>query len=153
MYFRSFFRVSAVAVVALVVAALPARAVPTHDVYILLDKGGSMGQANFDAQISTIGRLISDYGGQANSPMRFLIIDFETTSYVVHSLDDPQDLPSVLSALNSIVYTGGWTDTAGAVNLMLNEFNAFGETGNVSTRMVFTAYGPSGPVDVCSYAN
>tara|TARA_B110000467_G_C18010231_1_gene310127 strand:- start:16 stop:123 length:108 start_codon:yes stop_codon:yes gene_type:complete len=34
---------------------LPARAVPTHDVYILLDKGGSMGQANFDAQISTMG--------------------------------------------------------------------------------------------------
>ncbi|MDE0796196.1 MAG: VWA domain-containing protein [Alphaproteobacteria bacterium] len=110
MYFRSFFRVSAVAVVALVVAALPARAVPTHDVYILLDKSGSMGQANFDAQISTIGSLISDYGGQANNPMRFSIIDFATTSNVVHSLDDPQDLPSVLSALDSIVYTDGWTE-------------------------------------------
>jgi hypothetical protein len=55
MSFRSFFRVSAVAVVALVVAALPARAVPTHDVYILLDKSGSMGQANFGAQIRRSG--------------------------------------------------------------------------------------------------
>lgn len=39
---------------------------------------------------------------------------------------------------------------------MLNAFNAFGEAGNVSTGIVFTdgvPYGPSGPVDVCSYAN
>lgn len=155
MYFRSFFRTSAIAVAALVIGALPARAVPFHDVYILLDKSGSMGQTNFNAQIATIRNLINDYGGQADNPMRFSIIDFATTSSVVHSLSDPQDLPSVLSALNSIVYTGGWTDTAGALNLMLNESNAFGAAGNVSTGIVFTdgvPYGPGGAVDVCGYA-
>jgi hypothetical protein len=47
--------------------------------------------------------------------------------------------------LNSIVYTGGWTDTAGAVNLMLNEFNAFGEAGNVTTGIVFTDGVPYAP--------
>lgn len=155
MYFRSFFTASAVAIAALVIAALPARAMPFHDVYILLDKSGSMGQTNFDAQIDTIESLINDYGGQADNPMRFSIIDFATTSSVVHSLDDPQDLPSVLSALNAIDYNGGWTDTAGAINLMLNEFTNFGGGGNVSTGIVFTdgvPYGPGGAVDVCSYA-
>lgn len=61
-----------------------------------------MGLTNFNAQISAIQTLINDYGGQANNPMRFSIIEFATSSNVVHSLDAPQDLPSVLNSLNSI---------------------------------------------------
>ena len=73
MRFRTIIRSCALALAALVITALPARAMSFHDVYILLDKSGSMGLTNFNAQISAIQNLINDYGGQANNPMRFSI--------------------------------------------------------------------------------
>ena len=37
-----------------------------------------MDLTNFNAQISAIQNLINDYGGPANNPMRFSIIEFAT---------------------------------------------------------------------------
>jgi hypothetical protein len=156
MRFRTIIRSCALAFAALVITALPARAMPFHDVYILLDKSGSMGLTNFNAQISAIQTLINDYGGQANNPMRFSIIEFATSSNVVHSLDAPQDLPSVLNSLNSIGYSGGYTDTAGALSLMLDEHDTYSGNGNFATGIIFTdgvPYAPGGSVDVCQYEN
>lgn len=78
MRFRTIIRSCALAFAALVVTALPAGVMPFHDVYILLDKSGSMDLTNFNAQISAIQNLINDYGGPANNPMRFSIIEFAT---------------------------------------------------------------------------
>ena len=80
MFVRSLMKCAAIAAFTVVVGALPARAMPFHDVYIMLDNSGSLGQANFDAQKQAAINLVQDYGGNPNNPMRFSIIDFATSS-------------------------------------------------------------------------
>ncbi|CAN0530208.1 unnamed protein product, partial [Laminaria digitata] len=145
---------------ALVVAALPARAVPFHDVYIMLDNSGSLGQTNFNAQKQAAIDLVSDYGGNPNNPMRFAVIEFATNATEIHSLGDPlnpgdpQDPADVLATLNALNYTQGYTNTRDALQLMLDGFDAFAHPGSTQTAILFTdgqPYGPSGPETVCDY--
>ena len=162
--FNACFRTFAVALAALFVGTVPLRAMPFHDVYIMLDNSGSLGQANFDAQKQAAIDLINDYGGNPNNPMRFAVIEFATNATEIHSfadpLDpsarlDPQDPADVLATLNTLSYSGGYTNTPDALELMLDGFNNFYHTGTTQTAILFTdgqPYGPSGPLDVCQYA-
>ncbi|MFT5485645.1 MAG: hypothetical protein ACI9JL_001420 [Paracoccaceae bacterium] len=154
MIFKTMLRTSAFALVAMLIAILPARAMPFHDVYLMLDNSGSLGSVDFDAQKQAAINVINDYGGQANNPMRFSIIEFATDATIVHSLGDSQDTSDVLASLNALSYTGGWTDTPEAIQLMLGEFDTFGNAGNVATAILFTDGQPrdiSGELDVCQY--
>lgn len=162
MSFRSFFNASAVAIAALVISALPARAVPFHDVYILLDNSGSLQQANFDAQKQAAIDLVNDYGGNPNNPMRFAVIEFATDATEIHSLADPldplapQDPADVIATLNALNFTGGYTNTRDALQLMIDGFTEFGHAGTTQTAILFTdgqPYGPNGAEDVCVYEN
>jgi hypothetical protein len=75
---------------------------PYHDVVIMLDNSGSLGPADFLAQRQAATNLVTDYGGQANNPMRFAVIDFAKNVNIVHGLDDPQDQSSVLASLTGL---------------------------------------------------
>lgn len=163
MFVRSFLKYVAIAAFSAVIGALPARAMPFHDVFIMLDNSGSLGFDNFNAQKQAAINLVQDYGGNPNNPMRFSIIEFATTATLVHSLEDdplnpggPQDLNGVLATLNGLSYTGGYTDTPGALQLMIDEFLTRGGFPNTTSAILFTdgqPYGPNGPLDVCQYAN
>lgn len=127
---------------------------PFHDVFILLDNSGSMGAANFEAQKQTVVSLVNDYGGQANNPMRFSVIQFASNVSVVHSLNDSQDVASVIQSLNDLNYTGGYTRTDNALSLMLDEWDQFSFGAGVSSAIVFTdgqPYGSSGSIEVCNF--
>lgn len=163
MEFRSTLKCAVFAALVVLVGAVPARAVPYHDVFIMLDNSGSLGAADFAAQRQAAIDLVQDYGGNPNNPMRFSIIDFATTATLIHSLEDdplnpggPQDHSAVLTTLNALTFTGGWTDTPGALQLMLDEQALYGSDENTSTAILFTdgqPYGPSGPLNVCGYEN
>ncbi len=161
MSLRSVIGSSAVALAALVFAASQARAVQFHDVYILLDNSGSLGQTNFDAQKQAAVNLINDYGGNPNNPMRFAVIEFATDATEIHSLADPldpfapQDPADVLAALDALTYSRGYTNTPDALQLMLDGFETFQHAGGTQTAILFTdgqPYGPRGEVPVCQYA-
>lgn len=160
MPFRSFFQSSAIAIAALMIAVMPARAVPYHDVYIMLDNSGSLTAANFNAQKQAAIELINDYGGNPNNPMRFAVIEFATNATEIHSLGNPldplapQDPADVLATLNALSFTGGYTNTRDALQLMLNGFGTFDHIGATQTAILFTdgqPYAPSGPQTVCGY--
>ena len=128
-----------------------ARAMPFHDVVIMLDKSGSLGSTNFLAQRQAAINLVTDYGGQANNPMRFAVIDFATNVKVIHGFDDSQDHGDVLASLTGPSYTGGWTNTDGALQQVIQQFDAFSGAPNTMTAILLTdgqPYGPSGPEDV-----
>jgi len=150
--FRTLSRVLGALFIAFVVFASLARAVPYHDVVIMLDNSGSLGSANFLAQRQAAINLVTDCGGQANNPMRFAVIDFATNVNIVHGLDDPQDQSSVLASLTGLNYTGGYTNTHGALVEMINQLDVFSSFPNTMTGILFTdgqPYGPSGPESVC----
>lgn len=160
---RSFVGTVATIIMIAFAGILPARAMPFHDVFVMLDNSGSLGQANFDAQKQAAINLVTDYGGNPNNPMRFSIIEFATNATLIHSLeDDPlnpggaQDHSAVLATLNGLSFTGGYTDTPGALQLMLNESNLWSGFPNTTTAILFTdgqPYGPTGQLSVCQYEN
>ena len=133
MGFRTLSRALGALFVTFVVFASPARAVPYHDDVIMLDNSGSLGSANFLAQRQAAINPVTDCGGQANNPMRFAVIDFATNVNIVHGLDDPQDQSSVLASLTGLNYTGGYTNTHGALVEMINQLDVFSSFPNTMT--------------------
>lgn len=129
---------------------------PFHDVFILLDNSGSLGSVNFEAQKQTAISLVNDYGGQANNPMRFSVIQFATNASIVHSLNDPQAVGDVVQSLNDLNYTGGFTRTDDALALMLDEWDQYFGGAGTSSAIIFTdgqPYSSSGPVEICNFEN
>lgn len=156
MIFKTFFRTGAFALAALVIAAVPARAMPFHDVYIMLDNSGSLGSTNFAAQKQAAINLVNDYGGNPNNPMRFAIIEFATEATEIHSLGGQQDPADVIATLTALSYSRGYTNTPDALQLMIDGFDTFTPGDGTRTAILFTdgqPYGPSGPEDVCQYEN
>lgn len=160
MSFRSFFQSSAIAIATLMIAVLPARAVPFHDVYIMLDNSGSLGVANFNAQKQAAIELINDYGGNPNNPMRFAVIEFATNATEIHSFADPldplapQDPADVLATLNALNYSMGYTNTRDALQLMIDGFDWFGHPGAIQTAILFTDGQPftqQGAQTICDF--
>ena len=147
-------RLAGAVVIAFLCAVSPLRAMPFHDVVLMLDNSGSLGSANFLAQRQAAINLVTDYGGDPNNPMRFSVIDFATNVTVVHSLNDSQDQADVLASLAGLSYTGGYTDTAGALVAMLTEFDTYSGGANTQTAILFTdgqPYTSQGPQDVCQF--
>ncbi|MGB0632033.1 MAG: VWA domain-containing protein [Alphaproteobacteria bacterium] len=137
---------------AFLVSVSPVRAMPFHDVVIMLDNSGSLGSANFLAQRQAAINLDTDYGGQPLNPMRFAVIDFATNVSVIHGFDDSQNQNDVLASLTGLSYTGGYTNTGGALSEMMNQFDVFSGAPNSMTAILFTdgqPYGPTGPEGVC----
>ncbi len=152
MKFINSFRFAAAAVVLFAVSVSGARAMPFHDVVIMLDNSGSLGSENFLAQRQAAINLVNDYGGDPGNPMRFAVIDFATNVTVVHGLDGSQNVADVTAALAGLNYTGGWTDTESALIQMMNQFDTFSQGGNTLTGILFTdgqPYTNLGPQSVC----
>lgn len=156
MFFRKFCRAVFALIVFSSLTVTGARAMPFHDVFIMLDNSGSLTQVNFDAQQQAAINMVNDYGGNPNNPMRFSIIDFATNVTPVHGFGDSQAVPDVVAAIGGLTHTGGWTNTVGALVEMMAQFDAELPNSNTTSVVLFTdgvPYGPSGPEDVCQFAS
>ena len=154
MIFRRICRAAFALIVFSSLVATGARAMPFHDVFIMLDNSGSLTQVNFDAQQQAAINMVNDYGRNPNNPMRFSIIDFATNATPVHGFGDSQAVPDVVAALSGLTHTGGWTNTDDALSEILAQLDAELPNGNTTSVVLFTdgiPLGPQGAEDVCHH--
>lgn len=106
------------------------------DVVFMLDASGSYGPANFQKQLNSVRSTIQsmDIG---NGSSRVALISFGTTATLHFRLDQFTTKKAVLDAC-SIQYSGGSTNTAAGLQLMLSEFTARKRGGVVQIGIVMT---------------
>jgi len=121
----------------------PLKGCPT-DVVFVLDESGSIGRANF-ARVKSflsklVGRLDIDSGNT-----RVGLVTFATTVGTVINLNAHSSVASIRSAISSLRYTGGNTNTSGALAYVRTTMltSAAGDRSNVPNVVVVLTDGQS----------
>lgn len=85
------------------------------DLCWMLDQSGSVGQSNHDTAKQFISNVVSFFTiGLSRTRVGF--VAYSTSSHIEFELDEHTDLTSLQEAIEDVVYRGGWTATALALN-------------------------------------
>ena len=92
------------------------------DVIFVLDASGSIKDYNFERMKAFVVNVTNQFtiGPQHT---RVGVIVFSTNAKVAFSLDTYDTADGVISHTEGIEYSGGWTDTASALNLLVSELS------------------------------
>jgi len=124
------------------IAAVPPRC--PLDIVIVLDESGSIGGGNFDLVKSFLVELVG-YLDVDSGNTRVGLVTYSTSLGTFFNLNVYSSISSVQSAISSLSYTGGSTDTAAAlahVRTMMLTSEA-GDRPNVSNVVVLLTHGQS----------
>tara|TARA_R110002110_G_scaffold11824_9_gene56627 strand:- start:2284 stop:3012 length:729 start_codon:yes stop_codon:yes gene_type:complete len=117
---------SAVAAVFLVFAsAMPSKAMPvtvTQDIIFLFDSSGSLGSSGYQGQIDFMVDVVQNYGGDAQHPTRFGLIEFSSQTWERYDFFDNQDPAVIANFLNGLSHQGGSTYTRSGVQTAITAF-------------------------------
>ena len=118
------------------------------DIIFVVDESGSIGATNFDLMKNFLSRLVSRLGIESGNT-RVGLITYSSDIGSGFNLSDYQTIASVQSAILSLHYRGGGTDTARALAYVRTTMltSAAGDRGNVSNVVVVLTDGHSANVD------
>ena len=90
------------------------------DLVFLLDASGSIGSVNFRNTLNLVAEIVSglEIGPDEG---QVAVIRFGDTASLIFGLTAHDNQADLLTAINNIRYTGGQTNTAGALNLLLSD--------------------------------
>ena len=90
------------------------------DLVFVIDASGSVGPTNFDLIRDFITTIVMslDIGPDAS---QVGVIRFASDASVIFNLDTHDNQADLLTAVSNIIYTGGGTNTAAALNLLLSD--------------------------------
>ncbi len=120
------------------------------DVLLLMDASGSVGSSDFDMEKTFVNDVINSVFPDPED--RVGIIRFSTSVDTLYQFDDDQTRTTLSSFVNTISYPGGWTDTLGALNQAIVEFDTLSSTEKDKLIIIITDGNPilSGEAqDVC----
>ncbi|MGD9773073.1 vWA domain-containing protein [Diaphorobacter sp.] len=113
---------------ALAAASLATHAAPTTQLGFLVDASGSIGTTNFNIMkagyVAALGALPTD------GSIEVTVVTFASSAatVVAPTVVTGASLPGILALINSIVYSGGGTDTAAGINHITNLMTGPGNT-------------------------
>ena len=92
------------------------------DLIFVLDSSGSVGSSNFQNVRNFVSNLVSQLEiGPDNTQVG--LINFDSSYRVEFHLNTHQDSSSLVRAIANIPYSGGGTNTAAALTILLSEFS------------------------------
>ncbi|MCB2106769.1 MAG: VWA domain-containing protein [Rhodobacteraceae bacterium] len=151
-----FFRGMAVA--AAMAVSAPALAVPItvpQDVILLADTSGSLGFSGFTYVQEYLDYLNSQMPGRDDT--RLGLINFSTDVITEATIQDNLSVPSMLNEINTMSYQGGFTNTVGAIQSAIQQFDAYSDDLNPKLMVLITDGNPympyGGDADVCQFVN
>ena len=92
------------------------------DLVFLLDQSGSVGQNNHDLALRFMESVVNFYNISSEGT-RVSVITFSTGADVEFNFERHDSLRQVTRAIRRISYSGGWTQTALALDLAADAFN------------------------------
>jgi len=128
----------------------------TMDICFALDASSSIGQSSFTTELDWLANLI---GTGLTNDARVGIIRFATISqYLLNfTQSDAYSTTQLESFVESIYYTGGWTNTVAAIEQAIAMFDAESDAQRSKVLVIITDGNPNlpngGDVDVCALAS
>jgi len=120
------------------------------DVMFLMDASGSVGPTDFLIEKAFVRDIINTVFPDPED--RVSIVRFSTTIDTIHQFTDTQTRNNLESIVNNITYPGGWTDTLGALNRAISEFDTLSSPEKDKLIIIITDGNPivpNGAQDVC----
>jgi len=118
------------------------------DIIFVVDESGSIGATNFDLMKNFLSRLVSRLGIESGNT-RVGLITYSSAVGTGFNLSDYHTIASVQSAISSLHYPGGGTNTGAALTYVRTTMltSAAGDRGNVPNVVVVLTDGHSANVD------
>ena len=99
------------------------------DVMILVDGSGSLGSSGFDEEKQKVIEIVNAVPLQFGSRIGIILFYTELSTTIIHGLDGSQDKSDILNAVESMVWSGGWTSTREALEVAVRHYRS-NEDGN-----------------------
>ncbi len=96
---------------------------PIRDITILMDSSGSVGSSGWAIQKDFVEELIANVIPEYNS--NFSVVSFSTGATVEHEFYDDQDNSAIISNVNSLPWTAGYTHTKDAIIEAINGYQNY----------------------------
>ena len=82
-----------------------------------MDRSGSVGSGNYQLMKQFVHDIVDEFNiGPDNTQVG--VISYASSALVEFYLNAYHDKSALLTAINNLVFTGGWTDTGGAIDLL-----------------------------------
>ena len=87
------------------------------DLYFVMDRSGSVGSMNYQLMKQFVHDIVDEFNiGPDNTQVG--VISYSSSALAEFYLNTYHDKSALLTAINNLVYTGGGTDTAEAIDLL-----------------------------------
>lgn len=125
------------------------------DIVFALDASGSIGYSAFQNELTWLEGVITN-GLGSNTRLDFIRFATDVDELLTFPAEAAYTQQQLLTFVADIVYTGGDTDTVGAIQAAINQFALY-STANRSKILIIITDGnpnaPNGDNDVCAYAS